>query len=114
MSVAPAVAAVVGDEAERLVHLFCVVPRHQLVHDDLVFHYDDGDLAADLARSEESVLDARHGVFDEDEPWQRKIQHLLPADGITVKHIRCEFDCLLIRNFSVVACLNEISTCSDN
>ncbi|VAI64024.1 unnamed protein product [Triticum turgidum subsp. durum] len=32
------VAAVVGDEAERLVHLFCVVPRQQLVHDDLLFH----------------------------------------------------------------------------
>ncbi|KAI4975330.1 hypothetical protein ZWY2020_048937 [Hordeum vulgare] len=91
------VAAVVGDEAERLVHLFCVFPRQQLVHDDLLFHYNDGDLAADLAQSEGSVLDARRGVFDEDEPWQRKIQRLLPADGITVKHTRTGQDVALSR-----------------
>lgn len=82
------VAAVVGGPAERLVHLFCVVPRQQLVHDDLLFHYSDQDLADDLASSEESVRDARRGVFDDAQPWRRKIQRLLPADGITVKHIR--------------------------
>jgi hypothetical protein len=35
---------------------------------DLLFHYDDMDLSADLARSEESAPNARRGVFDEDEP----------------------------------------------
>ncbi|XP_044957755.1 uncharacterized protein LOC123408776 [Hordeum vulgare subsp. vulgare] len=107
------VAAVIGDEAERLVHLFCVVPRHQLVHDDLLFHYDDGDLAADLARSEESVLDARCGVFDEDELWQRKIQRLLPADGITVKHIRTGEDVALSRRVAATFLMMTMADFSD-
>ncbi|CAN6245524.1 unnamed protein product, partial [Urochloa humidicola] len=58
------VAAVVGAPAERLVHLFCVVPRQQLIHDDLLFHYSDDDLVADLARSEASLQNARQGVFN--------------------------------------------------
>ncbi|KAI4983368.1 hypothetical protein ZWY2020_023860 [Hordeum vulgare] len=107
------VAAVVGDEAERLVHLFCVVPRQQLVHDDLLFHYDDADLAADLARSEESVLDARRGVFDEDEPWRRKIQRLLPADGITVKHIRTGEDVALSRRIAATFLMMTMADFSD-
>lgn len=107
------VAAVVGDEAERLVHLFCVVPRQQLVHDDLLFHYDDADLAADLARSEESVLDARRGVFDEDEPWRRKIQGLLPADGITVKHIRTGEDVALSRRVAATFLMMTMADFSD-
>jgi hypothetical protein len=104
------VAAVVGDEAERLVHLFCVVPRQQIVHDDLLFHYADDDLVADLARSEDSLRDARQGVFLEDEPWRCKIQRLLPAAGITVKHIRfvsyrdgiCVAACLKLANSSCI------------
>ncbi|KAM3245545.1 hypothetical protein ACQJBY_056713 [Aegilops geniculata] len=107
------VAAVVGDEAERLVHLFCVVPRQQLVHDDLLFHYDDADLVADLARSEDSLLDARRGVFDEDEPWRRKIQRLLPADGITVKHIRTGEDVALSRRVAATFLMMTMADFSD-
>ena len=107
------VAAVVGDEAERLVHLFCVVPRQQLVHDDLLFHYDDGELVADLARSEESLRDARSGVFDEDEPWRRKIQRLLPADGITVKHIRTGEDVALSRRVAATFLMMTMADFSD-
>ncbi|KAF7081650.1 hypothetical protein CFC21_085571 [Triticum aestivum] len=107
------VAAVVGDEAERLVHLFCVVPRQQLVHDDLLFHYDDADLAADLARSEESVLDARRGVFDDEEPWRRKIQRLLPADGITVKHIRTGEEVALSRRVAATFLMMTMADFSD-
>lgn len=80
---------IVGAAAERLVHLFCVVPRHQLIHDDLLFHYADQDLVADLAASEASLQDARRGLFHHDgEAWRLKIQRLLPPHGITVKHIR--------------------------
>ncbi|XP_037449153.1 uncharacterized protein LOC119318672 [Triticum dicoccoides] len=107
------VAAVVGDEAERLVHLFCVVPRQQLVHDDLLFHYDDGELVADLVRSEESILDARRGVFDEDEPWRRKIQRLLPAEGITVKHIRTGEDVALSRRVAATFLMMTMADFSD-
>jgi hypothetical protein len=101
------VAAVVGDEAERLVHLFCVVPRQQIVHDDLLFHYGDEELVADLARSEESLRDARLGVFREDEPWRRKIQRLLPAAGITVKHIR---SFVVLEAFIVAACFKSVNS----
>lgn len=107
------VAAVVGGPAERLVHLFCVVPRQQLVHDDLLFHYSDQDLADDLASSEESVRDARRGVFDDAQPWRRKIQRLLPADGITVKHIRTGEDVSLSRRIAATFLLMTIADFSD-
>ncbi|KQK02095.1 uncharacterized protein LOC100827583 [Brachypodium distachyon] len=107
------VAGVVGAEAERLVHLFCVVPRQQLIHDDLLFHYEDEDLVVDLARSEESLADARGGVFEEDEPWRRKIQRLLPASGITVKHIRTGEDVALSRRVAAAFLLMTMADFSD-
>ncbi|CAL4886126.1 unnamed protein product [Urochloa decumbens] len=107
------VAGVVGDHAERLVHLFCVVPRQQLIHDDLLFHYSDGDLADDLARSEASLQDARQGVFRDDEPWRRKIQRLLPAAGITVKHIRTGEDVALSRRIAASFLLMTMADFSD-
>ncbi|KAL6591556.1 hypothetical protein ACP70R_050059 [Stipagrostis hirtigluma subsp. patula] len=107
------VAAVVGAPAERLVHLFCVVPRQQLIHDDLLFHYTDDDLAADLPRSEASLRDARRGVFDDAEPWRRKIQHLLPPAGITVKHIRTGEDVALSRRVAAAFLLMTMADFSD-
>ncbi|KAF8779313.1 hypothetical protein HU200_002746 [Digitaria exilis] len=108
------VAAVVGGPAERLVHLFCVVPRQQLIHDHLLFHYaDDQDLVADLARSEASLQDARRGVFHDDEPWRRKIQRLLPPDGITVKHIRTGEDVALSRRIAASFLLMTMADFSD-
>ncbi|CAO2046940.1 unnamed protein product [Urochloa humidicola] len=107
------VAGVVGAPAERLVHLFCVVPRQQLIHDDLLFHYSDDDLVADLARSEASLQDARGGVFNDDEPWRRKIQRLLPAAGITVKHIRTGEDVALSRRIAASFLLMTMADFSD-
>ncbi|XP_020112622.1 uncharacterized protein LOC109727133 [Ananas comosus] len=49
------VAALVGAPAERLVHLFCVVPRQPLIHDALLFRYSDRDLLDHLARSHASL-----------------------------------------------------------
>nr|CAD1830715.1 unnamed protein product [Ananas comosus var. bracteatus] len=83
------VAALVGAAAERLVHLFCVVPRHALIHDDLLFHFADAELADHLAASENSLRAAKEsGAFDGAEPWRRKIQSVLPAEGVKVKHIK--------------------------
>ncbi|RCV09052.1 hypothetical protein SETIT_1G375800v2 [Setaria italica] len=107
------VAAVVGAPAERLVHLFCVVPRQQLIHDDLLFHYTDDDLVADLDRSEASLHDARRGVFHDDEPWRRKIQRLLPPAGITVKHIRTGEDVALSRRIAASFLLMTMADFSD-
>ncbi|XP_025804153.1 uncharacterized protein LOC112883131 [Panicum hallii] len=109
------VAGVVGAPAERLVHLFCVVPRQQLIHDDLLFHYTDHDLVADLQRSEASLQDARRGVFHfhDDEPWRRKIQRLLPPAGITVKHIRTGEDVALSRRIAASFLLMTMADFSD-
>lgn len=79
----------VGESAERLIHLFCIVPRQPLIHDDLLFHYSNEELIESLRVSEISVRNAlEKGVFDDEELWRKKIQSLLPADGIIVKHIK--------------------------
>lgn len=79
----------VGESAERLIHLFCIVPRQSLIHDDLLFHYSNEELIESLRVSEISVRNAlEKGVFDDEELWRKKIQSLLPADGIIVKHIK--------------------------
>ncbi|KAI3713968.1 hypothetical protein L1987_72557 [Smallanthus sonchifolius] len=77
----------VGEAAERLIHLFCIVPRQQLIHDNLLFHYsDESELVQHLKDSEKSLSNARKGVFEveDEEEWRRKIQSILPAEGIDV------------------------------
>ncbi|XP_061357918.1 uncharacterized protein LOC133302189 [Gastrolobium bilobum] len=79
----------VGEEAERLIHLFCVVPRQPLIHDDLLFNYSDEELVQHLHQSEISLWNAKEkGLFNGEEGWRNKLQGVLPADGIRVKHIR--------------------------
>ncbi|KAL2339355.1 hypothetical protein Fmac_007295 [Flemingia macrophylla] len=78
------VRGLVGHEAERFIHLFCVVPRQPLIHDDLLFHYSDAELVQHLAESEISLRNKGVG----EERWRKKLQGLLPAEGVTVKHIR--------------------------
>ncbi|KAL5208113.1 hypothetical protein ABZP36_032548 [Zizania latifolia] len=106
---------IIGAAAERLVHLFCVVPRQQLIHDDLLFHYTDQDLVDDIASSEASLQDARRGLFhDVDaEPWRRKIQRLVPPAGITVKHIRTGEDVALSRRVTAAFLLMTMADFSD-
>lgn len=88
------VRALVGEEAESLIHLFCIVPRQPLIHDDLLFHYSDEELVQHLAQSEISLRNAKKmekGLFDDDgelEGWRKKLQGLVPAEGVQVKHIR--------------------------
>ncbi|GJM87432.1 hypothetical protein PR202_ga03385 [Eleusine coracana subsp. coracana] len=106
------VASVVGAAAERLVHLFCIVPRQQLIHDDLLFHYTDQDLVADLASSEASLNDDPR-LFNNEEPWRRKIQRLLPPNGITVKHIRTGEDVSLSRRVAATFLLMTMADFSD-
>jgi hypothetical protein len=47
--------AIIGEPAERLVHLFCIVPRHELIHHDLLFHYTDKELRDHLAASHKEL-----------------------------------------------------------
>lgn len=73
----------VGEATERLIHLFCLVPRP---HDDLICHYSDPELVEHLHLSEVSLRRAKEkGEFDGEEGWRKKLQSLLPASGITSK-----------------------------
>ncbi|KAG6470006.1 uncharacterized protein LOC122032621 [Zingiber officinale] len=83
------VRSLIGAPAERLVHLFCIVPRQLLIHDRLLFHYSDAELADHLLLADESLRRAREeGAFDSAEPWRAKLRALLPAEGIRTEHIK--------------------------
>ncbi|KAK9052625.1 hypothetical protein SSX86_029255 [Deinandra increscens subsp. villosa] len=105
----------VGDAAERLIHLFCVVPRQKLIHDDLLFRYsDESELVQHVNDSEKSLINARKGVFElEDEEWRRKIQSILPAEGIVMKHIKTGEDVNLSRRVVATFLLMTIADFSD-
>jgi hypothetical protein len=69
------VKSIIGEPAEQLVYLFCVVPRHKLIFHDLLARYTDSELVEHLAASETSVKEAKEkGVFDSSEPWRKKLQ----------------------------------------
>ncbi|WOL13354.1 hypothetical protein Cni_G22124 [Canna indica] len=104
----------VGATAERLVHLFCIVSRHTLIHDDLLFHYSDAELADHLALSEDSLRRAKdEGVFDSAEPWRAKVRALLPAEGIKVKNIRTREDVPISRRVAATFLMMTMSDFAD-
>lgn len=108
------VRSLVGAPAERLIHLFCIVPRHTLIHDDFLFRYSDAELVEHLALSEVSLGEAkRNGVFNSSEPWRRKLQSLLPAEGITVKHIKTREDVAVSRRVVAIFLLMTVADFSD-
>ncbi|KAF5749844.1 hypothetical protein HS088_TW03G00170 [Tripterygium wilfordii] len=104
----------VGVAAERLIHLFCIVPRQRLIHDDLLFQYTDSELIDHLKKSEMSVKNAKEkGLFNGEEQWRKKISNLLPASGITVKHIKTNEDVLVTRRIAAVFLLMTMADFSD-
>ncbi|XP_019167114.1 PREDICTED: uncharacterized protein LOC109162858 [Ipomoea nil] len=108
------VRAHVGDAAERLIHLFCVVPRQPLIHDDLLFKYTDSEITQHLALSHASLKNAKEkGVFNEDETWRKKLQSVLPASGITVKHIKTGENIAISRRIVAIFLLMTMADFSD-
>ncbi|KAL8267194.1 hypothetical protein R6Q59_004538 [Mikania micrantha] len=105
----------VGDAAERLIHLFCVVNRQKLIHDELLFRYsDESELVQHVKDSEKSLSNARNGVLEvEDVEWRKKIQSILPADGIVMKHIKTGEDVHLSRRVVATFLLMTIADFSD-
>ncbi|KAK4754530.1 hypothetical protein SAY87_002634 [Trapa incisa] len=105
----------VGGPAERLIHLFCIVPRQPLIHDDLLFHYEDeAELIDHLAASEASLKAAmERGFFDSEEPWRKKINSLLPPQGVTVKHIKTGDDVAVSRRVVAIFLLMTMADFSD-
>ncbi|CAN6238959.1 unnamed protein product [Urochloa humidicola] len=79
----------IGAPVERLVFLFCAVPRHKLIHEELHFQYTDAELTDHLAASDVSIKTAREtGMFDKSEPWRKKLCSLLPPKGIKSSHFK--------------------------
>ncbi|CAB4265418.1 unnamed protein product [Prunus armeniaca] len=115
----------VGDAAERLIHLFCVVPRQSLIHDDLLFHYTDSELVEHLKQSEVSLAapatnsnSNNQDQIQEDHSaapwsWRKKLQTLVPANGITVKHIKTGEDVLVSRRVVAVFLMMTTADFSD-
>ena len=104
----------VRDEVERLIHLYCIVPRQHLIRHDLLFHYSDSELVDHLKLSEISLSNAMHkALFNEEEPWRKKLQALLPADGITVKHINTSQDVPVSRRVVAVFLLMTMADFSE-
>ncbi|KAL8519785.1 hypothetical protein ACS0TY_010646 [Phlomoides rotata] len=108
------VCAHVGAAAERLIHLFCVVPRQPLIHDLLLFKYTDAELIEHLRSSEISVNKFRGGEeVGEDESWRVKIRSLCPPEGINVKHIKTGEDVLVSRRLVATFLLMTMADFSD-
>ncbi|KAL6911310.1 hypothetical protein ACP4OV_000115 [Aristida adscensionis] len=112
-----AVRAIVGAAAERLVHLFCVVPRHALLHDDLHLRYTDAELRDHLAASQASLAAAARGDAavppPADEPWRRKLRSLVPPEGVVARHIRTGEPVALSRRVVAVFILITVADFSD-
>ncbi|XP_039127751.1 uncharacterized protein LOC120263836 [Dioscorea cayenensis subsp. rotundata] len=89
---------------ERLVHLFCVIPRHLLIHDLLLSHFPSDD-------------DLRHHLLLSLDPsqlsWRLKIQSFLPSQGLTLKHIRTGEDVHLSRRVIAAFLLMTMADFSD-
>ncbi|XP_020594798.1 uncharacterized protein LOC110034900 [Phalaenopsis equestris] len=96
-----------GQSAEHLVHLFCIVPRHQIIHDSLIFRYSDAELTDHLIASADL---SRRGI---DEPWRKKINALIPPQGIYIKHIHTGEDVLVSRRVIAVFLLMTMADFSD-
>ncbi|KAL3731811.1 hypothetical protein ACJRO7_028642 [Eucalyptus globulus] len=104
----------VGNAAERLIHLYCIVPRQTLIHNDLLSHYDDSELVEHLKLSEMSLQNAKeNGAFKGDETWRKKVQSLLPAKGIKVKHRKTGEDVLVSRRVVAVFLMMAMADFSD-
>ncbi|KAL0408999.1 UNVERIFIED_CONTAM: hypothetical protein Sradi_1834300 [Sesamum radiatum] len=107
------VRAYVGPAAERLVHLFCIVPRQPLIHDFLLFQYTDAELIEHLRASEISLNKIREGEQEEGEEWRVKLQSICPAEGIKVKHIKTGEDLLVSRRLVAIFLLMTMADFSD-
>ncbi|KVH97420.1 uncharacterized protein LOC112523365 [Cynara cardunculus var. scolymus] len=102
----------VGSAAERLIHLFCIVPRHPLIHDDLVFRYTDSELREHLQASESSLRNVKEGL-NKEECWRKKLQEIVPATGIKVPHIRTGEPVVVPRRVVAVFLLMTIADFAD-
>ncbi|KAJ1281723.1 hypothetical protein BS78_04G328000 [Paspalum vaginatum] len=86
----------IGAPVERLAFLFCAVPRHKLIHEELHFQ---------TARET--------GTFDMSEPWRKKLCMLLPPKGIEARHFKTGEPILLSRRIIALFILMTIADICD-
>ncbi|KAG6425593.1 hypothetical protein SASPL_116034 [Salvia splendens] len=104
----------VGAAAERLIHLFCIVPRQSLIHDLLLFRYADSELIEHLRSSEISIEKLRGGgAVGDDEIWRSKLRSICPAEGMTVKHIKTGEDLVISRRLVATFLMMTVADFSD-
>ncbi|KAK3422037.1 hypothetical protein EUGRSUZ_G02595 [Eucalyptus grandis] len=104
----------VGDAAERLVYLYCVLPKVTFIFDDLLFRYEDLELVEHLKFSEMSLQNAKKkGEFKGDEAWRKKVQSLLPAQGVLMKDGKTGEDVLVSRRVVAILLIMIMADFSD-
>ncbi|CAN6675213.1 unnamed protein product [Malus baccata var. baccata] len=105
----------VGEAVERLIYLFCIVPRQPLIHDDLLFYFTDVNLVEHLKQSEMSLqqLQNQSEAASPNFSWRNKVQSLVPANGVTVRHIKTGEDVLVSRRVVAVFVLMTMADFSD-
>lgn len=106
----------IGSEAEELVHMYCIVPRIELTYDMVLGKYTDKELVADLEESENflSSFDvgncSRSITYD---GWRKKLQGVLPPEGIVVKHFRTGDDLIIPRRLVALFLLLTMADLSE-
>ena len=100
------VRGLIGDEAEALVHLFCVVPRQQLIFDNLMLKLTDDELVAGLAQYDDHQHEnpKKSSVVTEAgaKGAHDKMKLFVPEGGMVVQHIRTGEDIVLHRRLVAV------------
>ncbi|XP_076949708.1 uncharacterized protein LOC143622447 [Bidens hawaiensis] len=81
------VRGLIGEAAERIAYLFCVVHRQSLIHKNIMCQFTELELREYLEASDVSLSNARENcAFDSEEKWRKKIQSLVPPGGLLGKH----------------------------
>ncbi|XP_076926926.1 uncharacterized protein LOC143590285 [Bidens hawaiensis] len=97
----------VGTVAKELIHLFCIVPRQTLIHNDLMHHYTDSE-RRDHLQASGCYLNA-----GKDESWRKKLREVAPSTGIQVNHIRTGEPMVIPRRVLAVFLLMSIVDYAD-
>lgn len=108
------VCGLIGDTAERLAHLFCVVHRQSLVHKNIMCQFTESELGEFFKASEVSLTNAKEkGLFNGEETWRKKIQSLIPASGVIGNHYKTGEQILVSRRMIGVFLLMTLADISE-
>jgi len=98
----------IGDEAEELVHLFCIIPRQELIFDRFMHVLTDEELVAGLKQYE------KKGISEtEAKELHEKKRLFVPKGGMVLKHIRTGEDVVLPRRLVALFVLLTMADFAD-